>query len=216
MATFETVMPIGDSRRFAGEIHFFDRAGWFVVSDIDDTIKITEVTDSGAALRNTFLEPFRSVPGMASLFQQWAGSNSGFFYVSASPWQLYLPLSDFMRSNRFPAGVFEMKPFRLKDSTRLNLFEDPETYKLREIEPILERFPAARFVLVGDSGERDPEIYAALAREHPKQIARILIRNVTRQDADAPRYQETFRGVPRQTWEVFTDPAAIDPVPGPN
>jgi hypothetical protein len=215
-AKFEAVMRAGDERRFMGEIQFFDRAGWFVVSDIDDTIKVTEVKDTRAALRNTFAEPFRAVPGMALLYQQWACSNAGFFYVSASPWQLYLPLSDFMRSNGFPAGDFQMKSFRLKDRTRLNLFEDPETYKLREIEPILERFPTAHFVLVGDSGERDPEIYAALARRHPKQVARILIRNVTRQDAEAARYQEVFRGLPRQTWEVFTDPSAVNPVHGPN
>jgi hypothetical protein len=206
---FEAVMSPGDTRRFGGLIRFLRPEGWAVISDIDDTIKITEVTDSSATVRNTFLEPFRPVPGMARLYSTWERANAGFFYVSASPWQLYLPLSEFARTNGFPAGCFQMKLFRLKDGSRSHVLEDPEQYKPGVIEAILKRFPNRRFVLVGDSGERDPEIYAAQARRHPRQVARILIRNVTQQNADAPRYRQTFRDLPRDLWEVFEDPAAV-------
>jgi len=213
---FAAVMPPGDTRQFKGSLRFYRPEGWFVISDIDDTIKITEVTDSRATMRNTFLEPFRPVPGMADLYTAWKQAQAGFFYVSASPWQLYPPLSEFVRSNGFPAGVFEMKMFRLKDSTITSILEDPRKYKPDAIEPILKRFPGGRFVLVGDSGERDPEIYAGLARRYPQQIARILIRNVTREAADAPRYEPTFRNLPRDLWQIFEDPATVVRVKGLN
>jgi hypothetical protein len=99
-AALQVVMPAKDSRKFAGELSFFDDKGVIVVSDIDDTIKITNVRNRGATLRSTFLEPFQPVPGMADVYHAWAEkSGAQFCYVSASPWQLYSPLADFIRSN---------------------------------------------------------------------------------------------------------------------
>jgi hypothetical protein len=77
------------------------------------------------------------------------------------------------------------------------------------IEPLVTRFPRRRFVLVGDSGERDPEIYGTLARRYPGQIARVLIRDVTGEPASAPRYQEAFRGLAAGVGQVFGDPSEI-------
>jgi phosphatidate phosphatase APP1 len=213
---FQAILAPGDARKFRGVVRFFRPEGWFVISDIDDTIKVTEVTDSSATLRNTFLEPFHAVPGMAGLYREWEKAEAGCFYVSASPWQLYVPLAEFVHSNGFPQGIFQMKAFRLKDSSRASILEDPEKYKPGAIEPILKRFPRRRFVLVGDSGERDPEVYAGLARKHPQQVVRILIRNVTREGTDAPRYQKTFQQLPRDLWEVFDDPAAVTHIKGLN
>jgi phosphatidate phosphatase APP1 len=106
-AALRAVLPVKDNRIFTGNLSFFDDAGIIVISDIDDTIKITQVHDRKATLRNTFLEPFRPVPGMADLYNSWAQKTGAqFCYVSASPWQLYSPLADFIRSNGFPAGVF--------------------------------------------------------------------------------------------------------------
>ncbi len=71
------------------------------------------------------------------------------------------------------------------------------------------RFPHRKFFLIGDSGERDPEIYAALARKFPEQVERILIRDVTGETAEADRYKTTFIGVPRHVWTVFREPSEI-------
>ena len=213
---FQAILPAGDARKFMGVVRFCRPDGWLVISDIDDTIKVTEVTDSSATMRNTFLEPFHPVPDMAGLYREWEKAGAGFFYVSASPWQLYLPLAEFVLSNGFPRGTFQMKVFRLKDGSMASIWEDPEKYKPGAIEPILKRFPRRRFVLVGDSGERDPEVYAGLARKYPQQVVRILIRNVTRESAAAPRYQKTFRQSPRDLWEVFEDPAAVAQIRGLN
>jgi len=207
---FQTVLSADDPRRFPGQIYFVEERGIMVISDIDDTIKVSQVRDRKALLRRTFLEPFEPVPGMAEVYRAWADqSGAQFCYVSASPWQLLMPLSEFVRSNGFPAGAFELKKFRWSDQSFLELFEGPERYKPAVIEPLLRQFPRRQFVLVGDSGERDPEIYADLARRHPLQIARVLIRDATDEPAAAVRYQTAFRGVPRSLWQVFRTPAEI-------
>ncbi len=207
---FEVVMPRSDLRKFGGEVRFIPTNSVIVVSDIDDTIKLTDVTDRRAMLRKTFLEPFGAVPGMAQVFEEWARTwRAEFCYVSASPWQLHEPLAEFLKTNQFPAGVFQLKNFRWKDKTSLNLFEDPEKYKINSIEPFMTIFQSCRFVLVGDSGERDPEAYAALARKHPDQVIAILIRDVTGETADCARYQLAFEGLPRSRWCIFGNSAEL-------
>lgn len=209
---YTAALPSLDPRAFAGELLLMADAGLSVISDIDDTIKITEVRDRRATLRNTFLREFRPVPGMAAFYQRLAGSNPvSFHYVSASPWQLYPPLAEFVKAHGFPAGTFHLKEFRWKDERFLSLFANPENYKTGVIEPLLKQFPHRRFVLIGDSGERDPEIYAGLARKHPRQIEHIFIRDVTGEAAEAPRYRECFRTLPREVWTVFHEPPSPPP-----
>jgi hypothetical protein len=209
-APFATILSSGDTRNFSGTIFPLTEAGVSVISDIDDTIKITEVRDRQATLRNTFLREFRPVPGMAEFYQALARSNhAAFHYVSASPWQLYEPLSGLVRSNGFPAGTFHLKPFRWKDRSFFSLFGDPVKYKLSVIEPILKQFPNRKFILVGDSGERDPEIYGELARKFPKQIKCIYIRDVTGELYSSERYAQAFRTAPRSKWQIFVQPGEI-------
>jgi phosphatidate phosphatase APP1 len=206
-------LPPGDSRQFAGEVILIEDVGLSVISDIDDTIKVTQVRDRRATLRNTFVRPFEPAPGMAELYQNLVRSNrSELHYVSASPWQLYLPLVEFVRTNGFPPGSFALKEFRWKDRSFVSLFADPEKYKPAIIEPLLKRFPNRQFLLIGDSGERDPEIYAALARKYPEQIIGIWIRDVTNEPSSAARYQEIFRTFPRGLWQVFKSPSELIPL----
>jgi hypothetical protein len=206
----EAALPREELRRFAGELHLLSATGLSVVSDIDDTIKVSMVTNKQELLKNTFTRPFRSVSGMAALYQHWRERHgAAFHYVSASPWQLYAPLAEFARRNAFPAGSFHLKEFRWRDETFLNLFGSPEEYKVATIEPLLRAAPQRRFVLMGDSGERDPEAYGELARRHPQQITAIFIRELAGETAAAPRYQTAFRGVPAERWRVFTTPDQI-------
>lgn len=207
---FETTADSGRSLRTSGEIHLLSDTGLSIISDIDDTIKVSEVRDRHELLRNTFCRPFQAVPGMAAVYQSWVRTQgTQFHYVSASPWQLYPPLAEFIGSYGFPAGTFHMKNFRVKDETFFDLFKSPEEFKRGEIEPILARFPRRSFVLVGDAGEKDPEIYGALARKYPTQIIRILIRDTTGEAPTGLRYQKTFRGLPREVWQVFKEPTEV-------
>lgn len=192
------------------EVHCLEPTGLSVISDIDDTIKVSDVLNRKALLKNTFCCPFKPVAGMADVYHTWEKSlDARFHYVSASPWQLYLPLSGFLQSNGFPAGTFHLKEFRVKDRSALALFESPARYKTAVIEPLLRQFPKRQFVLVGDSGEKDPEVYGALVRKFPDQVRCIFIRDVTAESAQAPRYQKAFADVPSNVWQIFKDPREI-------
>jgi hypothetical protein len=207
---FRAVLKKDDDRVFGGEIRLIENKGLAVISDIDDTIKVSEVGDRRALLRKTFLEPFQPVTGMADLYRSWSNHVAvHFFYVSASPWQLYGPLSDFVNSNGFPAGSYLLKDFRWKDRTFFNLFGQPGKYKVERIESVLERLPEREFVLVGDSGERDPEAYVTLAKKHPKQIRLILIRDVTDEPLGSDRYQRLLEDFPPAKFRLFKESGEI-------
>jgi phosphatidate phosphatase APP1 len=203
------LLDTNDSRAFIGNAHVLSNRGLSVISDIDDTIKISEVRDREALLLNTFCRPFKAAPGMAELYRDWAKRGAQFHYVSASPWQLYVPLAEFVAKADFPAGTFHMKDFHVKDRTFLALLGDPQAYKLKVIVPMLERFPDRRFVLVGDSGEKDPEVYGVLGRKFPQQVVAILIRNVTGENRAEIRYKNAFRELPNERWLLFDHPKEL-------
>lgn len=168
-----------DGRQFAAPVACAPRGGVSVVSDIDDTLKISEVHDARALLANTFLRPWQAVEGMAGLYSELAAlPDTRFHYLSASPWQLYVPLADFFAAEGLPEGSFHLKSFRLKDRSFFSLFADPYAYKLGLLEDLFSRLQGRRFILVGDSGEQDPEVYAEMARRHPGRVLAIVIRDV--------------------------------------
>ncbi len=204
---YAAVLPAGDDRVFQGEALLVAREGLSVVSDIDDTIKISQVTDKKALLANTFLKPFETVPRMAPAYRRLAEAGAVFHYVSSSPWQLFPALTDFMRASAFPRGSFHLRTFRLKDESFFNLFKSAQATKPSVIEGLLAAYPKREFILIGDSGEQDPEIYGALARRHPGRIRHIYVRQVTPYDAE--RYRAAFAGLPVTLWTVFRDPAVI-------
>ena len=86
-----------------GDVHLVQPHGLSIISDIDDTIKMTEATSRSEMLANTFLRPFEVVEGMVELYQAWHAQGADFHYVSSSPWQLYQPLADLCMASNFPA-----------------------------------------------------------------------------------------------------------------
>ena len=140
--SFEAVTRKGDDRSFAGRVEMVGPRGLSIISDVDDTIKHSQIGDHKAMLANTFLREFKPVPGMPELYGELAEAGASFHYVSGSPWQLYLPLSEFLETQGFPPGSFDLKDFRLKDPTTVaGLLKSQETTKLRAIEPIMAAFP---------------------------------------------------------------------------
>ncbi|MDR0717050.1 MAG: DUF2183 domain-containing protein, partial [Azoarcus sp.] len=186
--------------------------GVFVVSDIDDTIKHSNVRDKKALLRNTFLAPFQAVPGMADWYREMAGHEPGafFHYLSASPLELYPALSAFLREEGFPAGNMHLRESTAWRALYANQ-QDSMAHKTGVLDRLAAAFPRRRFILIGDSGESDPEIYADFARRHPGQITAIYIRDVSGEDENAPRYRQTFMGIAAQRWRILDrfDPAAV-------
>jgi hypothetical protein len=197
IVTFHTIDGVGDndnqSRIFTGHVHLIPPTGISIVSDIDDTVKITNYLNKKEFYKNTFIREFKVVPGMVELYQKLYNNNNSsqqnynneinnncsFHYVSASPYQLFEELYKFLiEKEGFPYATFHLKKIRVKDKTLLELLADPQDYKIRQIEPLLRRFPNRKFIFVGDSGEKDIEVYIELYNKYPKQIHKIWIRNV--------------------------------------
>jgi hypothetical protein len=186
--------------------------GMSVVSDVDDTIKVTQVRDRAEMLRNTFCRPFVAVDGMAAPYARWAARGASFHYLSGSPWQLFEPLQQFAAQDGFPQGSWHLREFRPKSRQTLQLAGPPATHKRAVLVPLFQRLPERRFILVGDSGEHDPEIYGAMARRFPTQVTAVLIRDVTSESAAAPRYREAFREVDPARWQIFREPGEVGEV----
>ncbi len=144
-----------------------------VISDIDDTILETGVqralrmvvqTFTGSALTRT------AFPGAPELYRDLAADVNPVFYVSSSPWNLHAFLLAFLRHRGFPLG-----PVLLRDLLGNRAGREQKHARIREI---LELHPDLSFVLLGDSGEKDPEIYADIVRDHPDRILAVYIREV--------------------------------------
>jgi phosphatidate phosphatase APP1 len=209
MIQFRLVTRRGDDRIFAGRAHLLAPEGWSVVSDIDDTIKDSNVLDKRELIRNTFLRDFKPVDGMADAYTAWARGGAAFHYVSASPWQLYPPLAEFLEQQRFPSGSFQLRHFRIQDGSAWAMLHASQEYKLAAITELLARFPRRKFILVGDTGEHDPEVYGETARRHPGRVQLIAVRNITNEALANARLTAAFQGVPSANVRLFNDAAAL-------
>ena len=166
-------------------------AGFGVISDIDDTVLHSSITSWKAAAQLTFLHNARTrkpLDGVATLYQalQQGADGSGrhpIFYVSSSPWNLYDLLDDFMELNAIPAGPIFLRDFGF-DAGKF-VATPGHGHKLERARMLIERFPRLRWVLMGDSGQADAELYAEAARSFGDRIAAIYIRDVD-PHADSP------------------------------
>ena len=182
---YSLVSDTGQSATARGRVYVPAPTATFgVISDIDDTIVRTDVGRWLRMVRTTiFGNALTRLPfqGVASLYNALAtgGGDSGpnpFFYVSSSPWNLRELLAEFFEVRGIPPG-----PILLSDwGTDIagSQAERRREHKLRTARDILATHPELPFILIGDSGQEDPEIYAALVREHPERILAVYIRDV--------------------------------------
>ncbi len=121
--------------------------------------------------------PFKGVSAFyQSLVKGVGGTEENpIFYVSSSPWNLHALLVEFLKIHHIPIG-----PLFLKDFGNHTLFtsKDHQSHKLANIKWILEMYPRLPFILIGDSGEQDPEIYREVVRKFPERIRVIYIRSI--------------------------------------
>jgi phosphatidate phosphatase APP1 len=161
----------------SGVVNLISPHGISVISDIDDTIKMTGILQGvKTVLGNTFFKKTNDVPGMADVYNEWYRKGVAFHYVSNGPWQLYPMLDQFFRDHRFPPGAAHL---RMYDGISAVLQDQPGQTKQDRIIDIFNDFPHRRFILVGDSGEKDPEVYAEIARRFPDRVVCIFIHDVT-------------------------------------
>ena len=158
-------------------------AAFGVISDIDDTILVSHATAPLKAALTALLNSAQTrapFPGVPALYRALQAGPTGIgynpiFYVSSSPWNFYDVLTEFMAINGMPAG-----PLFLRDYGLQSLLEHGHRHhKLTHIDQLLMTFPSLPFVLLGDSGQEDPEIYATVVERNPGRIRAIYIRDVT-------------------------------------
>ncbi|HEU4924771.1 MAG TPA: phosphatase domain-containing protein [Burkholderiales bacterium] len=148
------------------------RARFGVISDIDDTIVASHVGNKVRMILTAVLSNARTrkpFPGVAAFYRALHAGVNPFFYISKSPWNLYAPLLEYLEIQELPLG-----PLLLRD---IGLRPEKE-HKRKAIEDILATYPKLKFILIGDSGEEDPEIYSAVVHRHPDRIRAIYIRSV--------------------------------------
>lgn len=154
-----------------------------VISDIDDTVIKTNVTNKLKMLATTVLSnehtrlPFEGVAEFYRALQTGASGaeNNPIFYVSSSPWNLYTLLIALFEKRQIPLG-----PLFLKDFGTHTIFHasDHQTHKLENIRRVLDTYPNLPFILIGDDGEQDPQIYRRIVSEYREKIRVIYIRKV--------------------------------------
>lgn len=178
-----------------------------VVSDVDDTILHTGLTRGLDFLKATLLtdiEERTPLPGAAALYRALVSKpgkpERPIFYVSTSPWNLHEMLLQFVSLRGFPLG-----PLMLTDwgPSHTGLFRiGAQAHKPALVRRLFDEHPHLRLVLIGDSGQEDPEIYADIAREQPDRVAAVYIRRTTGIDfgrggeIDALAAEITALGVP--------------------
>jgi phosphatidate phosphatase APP1 len=175
--------------------------GLAVVSDIDDTVLATDVRDRLALARRVLLstpEDLTTFPGAPELYRRFAAAGMPTVFISGSPWNLEPRLRAFFALRGFPTAPLLLKDLGLGRGA--DPLIDQESYKLRRIFMAMLELPERRLVLIGDSGERDPEIYRRVQEEYPDRVAAIYIRRATAEDPRAPRFAGTV---------VFDDYATV-------
>lgn len=192
-------------RDFFGEIQLIPETGVSIISDIDDTIKISNVLNKKELIKNTFVNPYLITEGFPAYYQKLQAQGAYFHYVSASPWQLYPSLKPFM-DEHYPKGTFSLRKFRIKDSSLLKFLEPSTEYKTAQISHIINQYPKHQFILIGDSGEHDPEVYAYIYKQFASNIQSIQIRAVEGSDLSDERFAKTFKLVPKSIWQLVTNP----------
>lgn len=181
-----TKRSINNGNRFPGKVLIpSNKAAFGVASDIDDTILHTGVVSKlkWKLLINTFFKSptkRKALEGASEFYSLLHLGKSGknanpIFYVSHSPWNLYRYLEVFLQQNNFPKGPILLRSFDdiLKKKSTLK-----KPQKQKEIVNILKTYPHLPFILIGDAGEHDADIYMEIVSAYPNRIKAIYLRSV--------------------------------------
>ncbi|CAA9470168.1 MAG: hypothetical protein AVDCRST_MAG58-4135 [uncultured Rubrobacteraceae bacterium] len=179
--------PGGGRVRSKAQVLVPQAAQFGVISDLDDTVLRSNATSvlrmAWIVVRNNAHTrlPFEGVAAFYRALRLGADGrvSNPIFYVSSSPWNIYDMLVDFLNVHGVPHG-----PLFLKDWS-LSVLGKHRDYKIGVIRSLLRTYENLPFVLIGDSGEEDPEIYLQAVREHQGRIKAIYIRDVTSVERDA-------------------------------
>lgn len=186
----------------SGEFLIVDQLAQFgVISDVDDTVLVSHATQLFKKLRLILTKnsktrlPFK---GVANFYHKLTNTSNPIFYVSSSEWNLYDFLLDFFKEREIPKGPFLLQEY--KSGLRDLFFSGggSHQHKQEKIERLMKLFPTLKFVLIGDSGQRDTEIYRLALEKYPNRILAVYIRKIGKKDDLDQKANEDFKkkGVP--------------------
>lgn len=178
-----------------------------IVSDIDDTVMITALPRPLLAFWNTFVRTEssrRPVPGVAHLLSELAAEDPEAFivYLSTGPWNVAPALDAFLTRHGFPSG-----PLLLTDwgPTPEGWFRSGREHKRSQLRRLISELPQLEWLLVGDDGQHDPELYAEAAELAPGRVRAVVIRQLT------PTEQVLTHGTPDPLSELPWTPKSPAP-----
>ncbi len=156
-----------------------------VVCDIDDTVMVTALPRPFLAAWNSFVRDEharRPVPGMAVLMERIirAYPGSPIIYLSTGAWNVYPTLKRFLTRHLYPAGSLLLTDW---GPTHDRWFRSGQAHKRDNLRRLATEFPHVRWILIGDDGQHDEDIYAEFAREHPTNVRAIAIRELLTPEA---------------------------------
>lgn len=187
-----------------------EKTPYIVVSDVDDTVLKTHATHWWKRLKYLLfydVHKRKAIPGMQALYTDLAAREETaplFFYVSNSEWNLFDLIRDFLKINHFPEGCLLLRD-------RVNhwkaLFQKKYSHKYATIEHLMDMYPLP-FLLIGDSGQQDPYIYARLIERYPARVKGVYLRLIKEKHRNAPRMKhlEAVCAEYRVPCHAFTTP----------
>ena len=171
-------------------------ATFLIVSDIDDTVVQTDVTQMVRMARNILFGSARTrmpFPGVSAFYRALVAGKGGsagnpVFYVSSSPWNLHDLLAELFELRGIPIGPILLRDWGISAEELMPMKH--AGHKLEAIRKVLDSYPALPAILIGDSGQEDPEIYAQVIREHPGRVLAAYIRHVGENETRAGSIRE--------------------------
>ncbi len=210
----EALLRVEDGPAVGAPLYVVDEgAAVGIVSDIDDTVMITALPRPLLAFWNTFVRregSRRPVPGMPLLYHALLDANPAAFvvYLSTGPWNIAPALERFLAVNGYPPG-----PLLLTDwgPTTEGWFRSGQQHKRTELRRLLAELPGVSWILIGDDGQHDPEVYTGAADEFPGRVKAIVIRQLSALE------QVLTHGTPEplETAEAADAPDSGRPEPAP-
>lgn len=187
-AELEVITPDRENVRTRADVYIPPpNTDLMVISDIDDTVMHTGVADKLRMLYRLFVEKAHrrtAFPGVAEFYQALHAGTAGaarrpILYVSRGPWSIYEVLEAFFQLNHIPVGpILFLREWGI--SWRHPWPRRAEDHKYDLITQMITLFGDLPCVLIGDSGQHDPEVYTRIVKENPGRVKAIYIRRVDR------------------------------------
>lgn len=180
------IIRTADSQTVEAPVFIVDPAAKIgIISDVDDTVMVTALPRPLLAAWNTFVldeHARRPVPGMAVLYERLVRANEGapIFYLSTGAWNVAPTLTRFLSRNLYPAG-----PLLLTDwgPTHDRWFRSGRQHKRESLVRLATEFPDMRWLLFGDDGQHDEEIYGEFSKGREQEIEAVAIRQLSDSEA---------------------------------